>query len=424
MNESRDPDRLINAFLMEGQTVLADQVYDAVRADIEHQRQRVVFGPWRIADTMTKFVSLGLGAAAVVVALVVGTQLLPLAGGLGAVPSVAPSVAPSGAADDLLNGFLEARIAGEGAQQYLHSLYPDILWEDIPLLYATSSGAPYERAEFEPVTGIDWPYGFMAFKVRLFAGNTVVEQLFFMPHDDPEYFPADGRLGLEYQPHGFATNIAPTTEDGQPVAVPYSYFDGEVTLHAAHPWIFFNGDERLLAFGRLIPEGPGVGPTTDGGQRTDWDELSLMADPALLGTDCQPRPGPADAATLAESIRSDPDLGATAPVVTSVGGAEALMMDVKIAAGATVCESATSGGDLLWNGVLRPVFDTDATVFVDNGVARGQTTGEWMRLYLLDAPEGSSMRVLAIAIVAPESSFERAVKAAAPIVDSVEFHAP
>ncbi len=75
---------------------------------------------------------------------------------------------------ELLNGFLEARVAGEGAQQYLN--VPE---EDIPLLYATTSGAPYERAEFEPVRGIEWPYGVRAFKVRLFAGDTVVEQLFF-----------------------------------------------------------------------------------------------------------------------------------------------------------------------------------------------------------------------------------------------------
>lgn len=47
-----------------------------------------------------------------------------------------------------------------------------------------------------------------------------------------------------------------------------------------------------------------------------------------------------------------------------------------------------------------------------------------MRLYLFDAPGGSSMRTLAIASVAPESRFERAVEAAAPIVDSLEFHAP
>jgi hypothetical protein len=404
MNAQRHPDRLIQAFLMEGQTELADQVYDAVRATIEPRQQRVVIGRWRMADTMNKFVSLGLGAAAVVVALVIGSQLLgPTApGGVGGGPSANPSptptptltAEPSSAADDVLNGFLEARVAGAGAQQYLNE--PE---EDIPLLYATTSGAPNERAEFERVLGIEWPYGLTAFKVRLFAGDTVVEQLFFTP--------PDGRLGLGYQSDGFGTHIAPTTEDGKPLAVPYSFPDGEVTLHAAHPWVFHDGS-RVIS---LIPEGPSLRPTTDGGERRDWDALALIANPAPVGTGCQAGRGPADAEALAESIRSDPDLEATAPVAVSAGGAEALMMDVLIAAGASVC-----GGE----GVAGLDGDPGVLVVADIGLA----TGDRMRLYLFDVPVGSSMRTLAIAINAPESRFESVVEAAAPVVDSVEFHAP
>jgi hypothetical protein len=88
MTAHRDPDRLIHAFLMEGQTELADPVFDAVRATIERSQQRVVVGPWRM-PLMNKFVSLGLGAAAVVVALVAGTRLLgfPDAGGVGGSPT-------------------------------------------------------------------------------------------------------------------------------------------------------------------------------------------------------------------------------------------------------------------------------------------------------------------------------------------------
>ena len=41
--------------------------------------------------------------------------------------------------------------------------------------------------------------------------------------------------------------------------------------------------------------------------------------------------------------------------------------------------------------------------------------------YLVDLPGGSA-RILSIAIVAPESSFESVVEAAAPILDSFEFH--
>ena len=60
MTASRDPDRLIGAFLNEGEDQLHDQVYDAVRADIEQKRQRAVIGPWRM-PTMNKFVTIGLG---------------------------------------------------------------------------------------------------------------------------------------------------------------------------------------------------------------------------------------------------------------------------------------------------------------------------------------------------------------------------
>lgn len=96
MTASRDPDRLIQHFLAEGAEQLHDQVYDAVRSEIEHQPQRAVIGPWRM-PTMNKLVPIGLGAAAVFVALVVGPRLLgpPAPGGVGGIPSVAPSVAPS-----------------------------------------------------------------------------------------------------------------------------------------------------------------------------------------------------------------------------------------------------------------------------------------------------------------------------------------
>lgn len=50
---------------------------------------------------MNKFVPIGLGAAAVVVAVVVGTQLLgpPASGGVGAAPSATPSATPSPTAE-------------------------------------------------------------------------------------------------------------------------------------------------------------------------------------------------------------------------------------------------------------------------------------------------------------------------------------
>jgi hypothetical protein len=75
MNTRRDPDRLIHAFLMEGESELADPVYDVVRDRIEQTRQRVVIGPWRM-PTLNRIVGFGLAAAAVVAAVLIGAQLL------------------------------------------------------------------------------------------------------------------------------------------------------------------------------------------------------------------------------------------------------------------------------------------------------------------------------------------------------------
>ena len=75
MNTSRDPDRLIHAFLQEGEEQLVDQIYDTVRAEIEQKRQRAIFGPWR-TPIVNRIVGFGLAAAALVVAVVIGSQFL------------------------------------------------------------------------------------------------------------------------------------------------------------------------------------------------------------------------------------------------------------------------------------------------------------------------------------------------------------
>ena len=75
MTTSRDPERLIHAFVREGAEQLDDQVYDAVRAEIDQKRQRVVIGPWRV-PTMSKLVPIGLGAAAVIAVLFLGSQFV------------------------------------------------------------------------------------------------------------------------------------------------------------------------------------------------------------------------------------------------------------------------------------------------------------------------------------------------------------
>lgn len=98
MTTPRDPnadaDRLINAFLAEGQAQLPDQVYDEVRAEIDHTNQRTFFAPWR-TSFVNRFATVAAVAVVMVIAVIVGLQL---AGGgplIGGTPSASPSAEPS-----------------------------------------------------------------------------------------------------------------------------------------------------------------------------------------------------------------------------------------------------------------------------------------------------------------------------------------
>lgn len=300
-------------------------------------------------------------------------------------------VPPSDAeATALLEAFLQARVDGEGAEQYLSPA-----GSQIPLLYATTSDDPYERSEFELVRGPVWPGGWKEFTIRLFAagGSTVVEQNFLVEHDQ------EGRLELVYGALDPFQEVL-TTENGGALTKPYKFLDGEVIFAAAWPWDYFVG-------------GWGFSPTMTTLELDDPDQqrfdqlLKVVADPLPVESGCRQGPAPADAEALARIVRSDPDLEATEPVTASVGGTRALQMDLVIAPGASVCDGGAPQ-------VLTPA-DRDWP-----GVALEQ--GQRMRLYLLDLPEGMSARTFAIAISAPGDRFEHVLEAAAPILESFEFH--
>jgi len=100
MTAPYDLDRQLNAFLADGPTELPDVSFDAVRDRTEQTRQRVVLGPWRVPD-MSKLIPIGLGAAAVVVALFVGARLLgpaPSGPGTATTPEPTATIVPSEAA--------------------------------------------------------------------------------------------------------------------------------------------------------------------------------------------------------------------------------------------------------------------------------------------------------------------------------------
>ena len=300
-----------------------------------------------------------------------------------------------------VGGLLQARIDGAGAEGFADLAEFDPLADvridpEIPLLYATSTGAPYERSESEPVEGPVWPEGSMRFEVRLFAenGETVVEQVFSLERDET------GRLRLVYdfEPEGPDGRVLATTENGKAVPEEYGFLGGEVTYRATSP--------VAPREGTLWDQRPDVATVVGAGERR---LLLLLADPRPIGPGCEEAPAPADAEGLARSIRSDPDLEADAPVAVTIGGIPALQMDVVMAPDASACP---------WQ---MPSLSSTTPLLLEHAPFVVQGTDR-ARLYLLDLPGGSA-RVLAIAIMSDEDSFERALALTSPIVDSIEFHA-
>jgi hypothetical protein len=298
---------------------------------------------------------------------------------------------PSDAAvADVLDGFLAARVAGEGAQRYVSNA-----GEDIPLLYEATAGAPYERAEFDRVGSPVWPYGFTEFKVRLFAhgGETVVEQRFMI---DPD---VSGRFTLNY--YAPPDGIAPTTVNGQPLAVPYSMVDDEVTFAATNPpWDFADYEVSGPTVTTLNPV-----PYVSGGMR-------IVVDPIPIGTGCGADAEPADAEALAQRILSDPDIEAAQPVPVRISGIDAIQMDVAPAPGGSICDESNEAG----------LFTTHASASVRHYTDISLWDQYQYRVYLLDVPAGST-RILAVVMYGDDRSFEDLLDAAAPVLDSFEFHA-
>ena len=293
----------------------------------------------------------------------------------------ATQVAPLSLAEvaAFLEPFFQARIVGEGAEGFVDldendPFADERVDQEIPLLYATSTGASYERSEFEVVDGPVWPTGETQLEVRLFAaqGETVVEQLFSLERDDA------GRLRLVYDLQSV------TTENGNAVPVTYGFLDGVVTYRAAHP--LGPSQDAVRARDRLTIDG--LLPDDDTTRRIAF----FIADPRPLGLGCEAA-APTDAEALARILRSVPNSKATAPIAVTIGGLSGLQMDGVIAHATTPCV------------LLQP------------------SGGPRARLYLVDLPGGPA-RVLAIATSADEDSFETVLSWAMPVIDSIEFHAP
>jgi hypothetical protein len=188
-----------------------------------------------------------------------------------------------------------------------------------------------------------------------------------------------------------------STEAGADGPGTFSILHGEVTFRAAEPWtdhIEAYMDPRVF-FLLMAPAGEA--------------ELTILVNPQAPEPSCGSVRVPPSAEELVQAIRSNPDLETTVPVTERVGRIDALRMDVVAAPGGSIGPCGA--------------VDVDA-VSVPGRPWGGVGPGDLGRLYVLDLPGGSA-RTLAILIKAPNAaSFQQALDAAAPVLDSFEFHAP
>jgi hypothetical protein len=284
-------------------------------------------------------------------------------------------------AEDELQAILAARVAGSGAEGVLRAQNGG----EVPQLYTTASGAEYERVEIELVDGPHWPTGGMVFLARLFAdgGATVVEQR------------------ITWSPgYGFGVDANSTTENGQPVPLLRTSDDGEVTMSAPSTWYHWLPGKAIdVWFGGLWKPGSNIGAS---------DPSIGLVDPVAYDAWCAGLGGspllsaPADAASIAQQVTADPDFESTAPVAASVGGLDAVAMDVALAPGGKAC------------GIGRIVISRWIHELQENPGVR-------MRLFLVDLPDGMSARTLAITVKAPKDEFNAYLAEAMPIIESIQF---
>ncbi len=282
-----------------------------------------------------------------------------------------------------LEEFLAARIAGEGAEG-LVALGQYVV--NVPLLYSTTLGAPYERYEIERVDGPQWPFASMTFGVRLFAdGNSAVVEQQIVWY---------GELRMD---------LNTTTENGQPVVVSYTSTAGEVTVAAPGPWKTWSGG------GTNHPMAPEVWFwELERGEIGDEDRVEFT-DPVAYDSWCAANGGspllsaPADAAAIAQALIASPDFETTTPVAARIGGLDAVSIDVTLAPGGKAC----GVGMILISRWIHTI---------------GWDPGLRLRLYLVDLPEGMPVETLAITVVAPEERFDDVIAETSPIIESIEFH--
>jgi hypothetical protein len=263
MTAHDDLDRQLNDLLRDGPEELPYQSFDAVRDRTELTRQRVVIGPWRLPE-MNKIVTIGLGAAAVVLAVVVGAQLFGSPGSGTGGPGGGPTATPG------LTATPEPTATVEPSASPVSAPVLDDSFTSAQHGYSVAYPSEWTtEAAVRPWTDATFPLSFAIPQVDFLYPPIIEEELFLavasQPIGDssPDAWLADQMASGE----GCGTDTAPITIDGASGLVGTDGCTVAVVTTAGRGyWIqLYTGDEApefdhaawfgdILATVRLHPE--------------------------------------------------------------------------------------------------------------------------------------------------------------------------
>jgi hypothetical protein len=462
MNRERDIERVLDAWLAQGPTVMTDRLFDDVLERIERQPQRRLARLQLRIATMRPITILA-AAAAIAIAVGAGIVLLgrpatPDVAAPTAAPPVAPTatVAPSPAASPASVLPAELRHRWIGAPRAIDGLSDvvalPLLWMAEPLVsFNHNLGGRF--LESEPMLG-----GQAAFSPD--PTGTLEGRVTFVLRSSIIGGCAEGDVGSYSWRLSTDRMTLTLTAEGDACAVRANAFSGTWTRSDCR-----NPDDTCLgavpagtyastfldvrsepgqvrsagAFGQLrytVPDGwanmddwpddysliPAadyagpIGEPTD--NQTTWHALYVRARPAPVGGEpCSTKPAPdagTSAAELAAFVAGHPALDATEPAPVAVGALTGTMVDVRLRDDWTgTCP------ELAGDAPTTPLLAERGGGGWDWGVVEG----ERQRLIFVDIGGGATV-MIAVDDNTSATRFDALVAAAMPIIATFEFPQP
>ncbi len=457
MTRQRDIERVLDAWLRPGPTVMPDRLFDAVLERIEHQPQR------RLARIQLRLhamrpVTLLAAAAVIVVAVGAGIVLLgpPSTPAVGA-PTAAPSPTPAPSSSPPASPSPAAALPAELSYRWIGAprVIPEIdaaevlplLWMAEPRVFlnADLAGHYYDSDVVLVAPAAPTPPG---------SGPKQGELSFTSTSTSTCTVGEVGRYAWSLTADGLTLTLAASSDECAARASAFSgtwtrsacrntddtclgpvpggtyvstFFDarsrpGAVALKGAYgelrytvPDGWANADDWPHSYS-LVPAGDYAGPLGDPVTNTNWHGIYVFSRPAAWDApeDCSVRlaegvgTSPAD---LAAWVAGRPGVAGTAPEPIAIGGYAGIMLDIHLEGGSR----PPCPGDVV----------PSTALLVDQAGATGRwtwsiTSAERMRLIFLDIGRGRTI-MIAIDDSYSQTGFDTLIADAMPVIATFEF---